>query len=463
MRKLSTEKYCATRWGTNSVTVRDQDIEELARLRLRAEYSFDEVRSAALTDFMIKYLRLFAGKRENKAFIDANLPGMIEKMRPEVGEQYRKEAEDAELTKLAREREETALALERALVEADEDASKIAKELDFENLAKKAFPNTPVEWLRQVGYRPEYSWDADERTDRKAYIFACFSEIAYLQYTKFDLPGEGRYKVVPSEALENLRTHNMRFDLAAVVQAVTGGEGLTVTISNPGRGFVYATFVTPKFIVIAVRGTSTLSELLLIDFNSLKVGGGNDRYHSGFYKEAMTAMSELKKQSALVTAEGVNGIPVYFTGHSMGGAVSWIFRHIWGNSHRVMTPYIYASPRIGNSAVARKYPVYAYTRANDAVPHLPPLSWHFEDAVGATTVNAEEEKMSKIALWAKFWKIRKNHSIERYRKELGEKTGDPQFSPDVYFTALFAEMIDVYRVLGHPYPYGIQTNDPAGA
>ena len=145
LRKLSTEKYCATRWGTNSVTVRDQDIEELARLRLRAEYSFDEVRSAALTDFMIKYLRLFAGKRENKAFIDANLPGMIEKMRPEVGEQYRKEAEDAELTKLAREREETALALERALVEADEDASKIAKELDFENLAKKAFPNTPVE------------------------------------------------------------------------------------------------------------------------------------------------------------------------------------------------------------------------------------------------------------------------------------------------------------------------------
>jgi hypothetical protein len=255
----------------------------------------------------------------------------------------------------------------------------------------------------------------------------------------------------------------MRFDLAAVVQAVTGGEGLTVTISNPGRGFVYATFVTPKFIVIAVRGTSTLSELLLIDFNSLKVDSGNDRYHSGFYKEAMTAVPELKKQSALIAAEGVNGIPVYFTGHSMGGAVSWIFRHIWGNSHRVMTPYIYASPRIGNSAVTKKYPVYAYTRANDAVPHLPPLSWDFEDAVGGATVNAEEEKMSKIALWAKFWKIRKNHAIERYRKELGEKAGDKQFSPDVYFTALFAEMIDVYRVLGHPYPYGIQKHGSDGA
>jgi len=426
------------------------------------EFSVGNLHTIATLRFRKAHFLLTSADPENQAYIDSNLPMLIDKLRPEAEAKFRQEVENQEKATKAEKKAILEGELEEALKEAEEQKRDLVAHLDPDELAKKALDNSPIRWLSQVSRDNSCGWNSDVRTDRKAYIFACFSELAYLQHSKFDLPGQGRYKVVPSEALEYLRTRDVHFNLEEVVRSVVRGEGLAVAVTDPGRGFVYVTIATPNFVVIAVRGTSTLSELLFLDLNTLKVGNGDEHYHRGFYNEANTAMGELKKQRALKAAEGKD-IPIYFTGHSLGAAISWVFRNIWGTSHKVMTPYIYASPRIGNDAAARKSTVYAYTRQNDPVPHLPPLALDFRNPTDAITVNPDEEKKWQIQLWAKFWTIGKNHSIERYRVELGEKTKDPQFSPDEYYSALFAEMIDVHRVLKLPLPYGAappNSNEP---
>lgn len=95
-------------------------------------------------------------------------------------------------------------------------------------------------------------------------------------------------------------------------------------------------------------------------------------------------------------------------------------------------------------------PIYAYTHPYDAVPHLPPLNLEYESPRDAITLAEGEAK------WSRWFKLRKNHSIERYRLTLGKKTKDEQFDPDVYFTALFAELIDTHRQLGQPFPFGLR-------
>ena len=118
-----------------------------------------------------------------------------------------------------------------------------------------------------------------------------------------------------------------------------------------------------------------------------------------------------------------------------------------------MTPYIYAPPRIGTNQVSDLYRIYPYTNPKDPVPHLPPLNLSYEDPKGAEDVVPPEEK---VAFWKLYSKLFRHHAIERYRVELGEKTKDEKFAPDVFFTALFTEMIDTYRALGQPFPFGLR-------
>lgn len=433
------------------MTVTVEDLYELATLYLFAQHGDQDQRQPREDAFKERLRFLSEADPENDKHIQLNLGRVIERIRPRVQEFVAAHPGSLPHADLKRyvEEETTEVRLQGALNEEEFEEEVREKWLNPETLATSAFrkARTPIHWLRQISYDPNLGWNSDIRTDRKAYIFSCFSEIAYLKFTKFDIPiKENRYKVIPSEVLENLRTYNMEYDLEKVLQSVTGGEGLTVAVNDPGRGFLYATFRTPHFVVVAVRGTSSLSEALLIDLDTAMDKEG---YHHGFHREARTAMPELKRQSALIEAER-NKQPVYFTGHSMGAAVAWIFRHIWGNSHWVMTPYIYASPRIGSYLVNDLYPIYAYTHPYDAVPHLPPLNLEYESPRDAITLAEGEAK------WSRWFKLRKNHAIERYRLTLGKKTKDEQFDPDVYFTALFAELIDTHRQLGQPFPFGLR-------
>jgi predicted lipase len=436
-----------------NITAKQMDELALRRIHIK-EVPPGAVRTSLLEEFDAKSREFCGSDPQNKEYVENNLASWTEKLRKRLADGFTnsQETEDAEREAEFRKTGEVKLALVTALLEETQKEQRAKKQetLAPQTLAISAFQKkrTPINWVSEISRDLRLGWDSDARSDRKAYIFACFSEIAYLKYTKHDLPVNARYKVVPSEALENLRTYEVQYDLEKVLRSLNGGEGITVTNNDPGRGFSYSTFRTRNFIVVAVRGTvPTSSADVLID---LKFFHTKEGYHKGFYTEAQTAMAEIKLQETLIEAAAAK-LPVYFTGHSLGAAIAWIFRHIWGDSHRIMTPYIYAPPRIGTNVVSDLHPVYAYIRTNDPVPHLPPMTFSFEDPLNGQAVDTETNE----SMWKKFAKILKNHAIERYRVELGQKTKDDQFDPDVYFTALFAEMIDTYRMLGQPFPFGV--------
>ena len=207
-------------------------------------------------------------------------------------------------------------------------------------------------------------WQADTRTPLKAYLFSCFSELTYLYVAAHEVAGHDRYKLFPSLALRQLISEGLRIDFVTVLQQV--GD-IFVEIIELER-FIYFVFRTNQFMVIAVRGTASGADWTII-VNARKRGG----YHLGFYDEAARAMP------ALVKAVG-DANRVYFTGHSLGGAVAGVLGQIWPEPSRRKTPYVYASPRFGSREVVRRLPPFGYVAPRDIVPHLPPAFLGFADA-----------------------------------------------------------------------------------
>jgi hypothetical protein len=242
------------------MSMTDEQMRELAGLYLFSELATEPERRFAHNVFKEKY-DTYCKDSENSKYIDENLDAFIREARPRISALCAKSPPMELMGEMEKYFDEQKIffELQKAVDAADSGEETSAKWLEPKNLATQAFKKhaTPISWLKTVGYNPQYDWSSDVKTDRKAYIFSCFSEIAYLKYTKYNVPDNARYKLVPSEALEYLQTQGIEFDLETVLREVTGGEGVAVTVAEPGRGFVYATFNTPQFIVVAVRGTNS--------------------------------------------------------------------------------------------------------------------------------------------------------------------------------------------------------------
>jgi hypothetical protein len=64
---------------------------------------------------------------------------------------------------------------------------------------------------------PSFNWADDTQNWKKAYLFACLSELVYLRMSKYELRGKDRYKVIPSAALRFLLENDIDLDLSQVM------------------------------------------------------------------------------------------------------------------------------------------------------------------------------------------------------------------------------------------------------
>ena len=126
-----------------------------------------------------------------------------------------------------------------------------------------------------------------------------------------------------------------------------------------------------RFAVLAFRGTEANMQNILTDIN---IRFHHDR--SG--AKTATGFSNAYALVAKEIADAIDtldpGLPLYITGHSLGGALAAIASTRICPSDRIAACYTYGCPRVGNAEFVNqlwKVPVYRQVHRSDVVPHAP--------------------------------------------------------------------------------------------
>jgi hypothetical protein len=134
----------------------------------------------------------------------------------------------------------------------------------------------------------------------------------------------------------------------------------------------------PDIIALAFRGTASIRNWET-DFQVRMLWPPNTdnslRVHEGFYR-AFSLLSDGEKgiRAKLQEVETATSgrIPIYLTGHSLGGALAQIAAAVYG-SDQIAACYTFGSPRVGNAYFDLwvKPPSYRVMNYADIVPQIP--------------------------------------------------------------------------------------------
>lgn len=220
-------------------------------------------------------------------------------------------------------------------------------------------------------------------SDRTAWLMAAMSELAY-----FKFEGTQSYEELAKELVElskandvlarlkdfledSAETTDSPIDRLKELLDLAGFE-LINTYNRAGSQAFLAKRRTEgddAMLVLAFRGTEKSLADIKADANAVLVSVGRDeKVHKGFYK----AFNEIKPDVD-ADIDKHSGVPLYITGHSLGGALAVVAtRFLASDSHGAC--YTFGGPRAGNSHLADniKTPIYRVVNAADIVPRLPP-------------------------------------------------------------------------------------------
>lgn len=231
-------------------------------------------------------------------------------------------------------------------------------------------------------------------SDRLAYVMAELANLAYYQFENNDdlsqsaildelLQMQG--KMNPEQALKFLERVQLeaargganRAILARILQESQFelvGEPLN---QGPLQGFICRNTHPQQepFIVVSFRGSEKTVDDWLTNADATPLGLEHGALvHSGFYKSFSVVRAELAQRvSELIAASGNPLTPVYYTGHSLGGAWA-LLACVMLNPDHPGACYTFGAPRIANYEFFfhLKNPVYRVVNSADIVPRVPP-------------------------------------------------------------------------------------------
>ena len=198
-------------------------------------------------------------------------------------------------------------------------------------------PPEPVPLLVPPVNRAAYS-------DRSAWIMARCSQLAYFQFEKNEEP----------KLRDSL--NELRLDLST-------------TFNDEGTQAFLAT--NKRYAVLVFRGTEKDMQDICADINiRFYRDKSGARISTGFRQ----AYARVEKQVTDAIAKIDHELPLYVTGHSLGGALAAIASARIRPSDRVAACYTFGCPRVGDTEFSEqlwKVPVYRLVHASDIVPRLP--------------------------------------------------------------------------------------------
>lgn len=227
-------------------------------------------------------------------------------------------------------------------------------------------------------YRQAYS-------DRTAWIMACLSELAYIKFNPLfsgdkqkDYFLENISKLVNESKKSSLvklidlvgYDHHKEKEKLEAESSILRMKLLETYDSNGTQAILLS---NDRFIVLAFRGTEATS---IKDIKSdakavtspCETGG---KIHTGF-NEAFNQVS-LDIQTKL-NEEGLKNLPLFITGHSLGGALATVATKKLNHRGGLAGCYTFGSPRVGDEewVTEIKTPIYRLVNAADCVTMLPP-------------------------------------------------------------------------------------------
>jgi len=226
-------------------------------------------------------------------------------------------------------------------------------------------------------------------SDRTAWFMSAMSELSYLRFEDVDLVSE-----LVEELSDKTSAADIRKKLNAFLADIKNGDGdktaiLREVLSSIDFDLIntYNVGGTQAFLAkrnkddaqmmtLAFRGTEASfsnvhetvkdveadlrADLVLLDHG--------EKIHHGFKDAFSLIKSEVEKDIL-----DYQNIPLYITGHSLGGALAVVAtRFLANDSHGAC--YTFGSPRVGNAALSYgiKTPIYRVVNSADLVPRLPP-------------------------------------------------------------------------------------------
>lgn len=165
-----------------------------------------------------------------------------------------------------------------------------------------------------------------------------------------------------SSIVEILKNVNMSFETEFIKD---GTEAMLVKIDQ-SENF-------EGMLILAFRGTEIKVNDILTDIKADLIpvpdGRAEGEIHKGFYNAFIKIEKDIEKT---LSDSKYQGIPLYITGHSLGGALAMVATKFLSSDSTGAT-YTFGAPRVANDKFFEliKTPVYRVVHNSDAVPRVP--------------------------------------------------------------------------------------------
>ena len=259
--------------------------------------------------------------------------------------------------------------------EFDEKVKKIQKSLDetkkefLEVASKYRYFDNDILLASPPVNRAYYS-------DRTAFVMASMAKLAYEPYEKGDVELELFISKLASGGFELVEIFSV-----VETQAFLAHNG--------------------KYAVLAFRGTEGKWQDIQSDIRTKRKRTEQGKIHSGFYDAYSLVSNQVKAR-----LEDVKHLPLYITGHSLGGALATVATQDFeksGYKDRIAACYTFGSPRVGNADFDKniRSPIYRVLHFIDIVTFVPLFSMGFVPVgdVRYLTHGQPDDILRRVPLW----------------------------------------------------------------